>query len=428
MDATQTPSPDRVIALCQALVRTGSLSGEEAAVADIVEARARALDYDEVLRDELGSVIAVRRGQGSGPTVLMDAHMDTVPVTEPERWTRPPLSGEIVAGRLWGRGATDVKGSLAALLVAVGELPAGALDGTVVVSASVAEERMEGAALGRVLDLHPADRVVICEPTDLALGLGHKGRASLVVETAGVPAHTSCPQQGVNAVYRMVEAVPRLRRVALPRDEILGQGVMELVEISSAPFPGSSMVPYRCTARFDRRLVRGETAESVLGQTRAAVADLEGVSVRLHRSRLTCYTGSQLAEEVFHPCWVLPEDSDTAQLARRALREAGQKGRFFHAPYCTNGSCSGGEREIPTVIYGCSHIRDAHVVDEGLDVGQLLQARGGLLRVPRRDQAAQAQPGQGRGPGHGSRRSCRGGRGGGRRVIDRFAPGLTQGG
>ena len=110
MDDTQTPSPDRVIALCQALVRTGSLSGEEAAVADIVEARARALDFDEVLRDELVSVIAVRRGQATGPTVLMDARMDTVPITEPERWTRPPLSGEIVAGRLWGRGASDVKG------------------------------------------------------------------------------------------------------------------------------------------------------------------------------------------------------------------------------------------------------------------------------------------------------------------------------
>ena len=110
MDDTQTPSPDRVIKLCQALVRTESLSGEEAAVADLVETEARALDFDEVLRDELVSVIAVRRGQATGPTVLMDARMDTVPITEPERWTRPPLSGEIVAGRLWGRGASDVKG------------------------------------------------------------------------------------------------------------------------------------------------------------------------------------------------------------------------------------------------------------------------------------------------------------------------------
>lgn len=69
--------------------------------------------------------------------------------------------------------------------------------------------------------------------------------------------------------------------------------------------------------------------------------------MRRHRSQLTCYTGAQLVEEVVHPFWVLPEDSDTAQLARRTLREAGQGGRIFHTPHCTNGSC-GRNRQTDT--------------------------------------------------------------------------------
>ncbi len=383
MQNEATSSDLRLIELCQALVRTESLSGAEGDVADLVEAAARDLAFDEVLRDELGSVLAVRRGAGGGPTVVVDAHMDTVPVTEPEKWSRPPLSGARAEGRVWGRGATDIKGALAAALLAVGELPDDELGGDVVVSASVGEERIEGAALGRVLDRFPADRVVICEPTSLQIGLGHKGRTSLVVEAAGAPAHPSCPERGVNAVYRMVQAIPLLRRLQLPVDEALGPGVMELVEISSKPYPRSSMVPFACTARFDRRLAREETAETVLGQLRDALADVDGVTVRLHHNELRCYTGERLSEEVFHTGWVLPADSDLARRSSEALREAGQTGAFFHAPYGTNGSLSGGERGIPTIIYGCGHIRDAHIVDEGLDEDQLLGALRGYRALAR---------------------------------------------
>ena len=93
--------------------------------------------------------------------------------------------------------------------------------------------------------------------------------------------------------------------------------------------------------------------------------------------------GERLAEEVFHTGWVLPEDSDLARQASRALRDTGQTGAFFHAPYCTNGSCCAGERGIPSIIYGCGHIRDAHVVDEGLDEEQLLGALRGYRALAR---------------------------------------------
>jgi putative selenium metabolism hydrolase len=376
----------RTVTFCQELVRRESLSGEERAVADAVEREMTALGYDEVQRDELGNVVGVVRGARAAPReepgrvagpVLFDAHMDVVPATEPERWRFPPFSGERADGRVWGRGATDIKGSLAALVVGVGTLPRRDLAGTVVVAASVGEEKVEGLATTHILRRHPAAAVVICEPTDLKLGLGHKGRASLVVEAAGRAAHTSKPENGINAVYRLVEAVARIRGLPRRTDPALGPGLIELVEISSLPFPGSSMVPFRATARFDRRLVRGETLEGVLGELREALVGLEGLAVRPHRTELSCYTGLVLATQDFHAGWAIAPDSELARRSRQALEGAGLGGDFYHAPYCTNGASTAGELGLPTVIYGAGAIDAAHAVNESVGVDELLAAARG---------------------------------------------------
>lgn len=366
-----------VCALCQELVRCPSLSGDEAGVADIVEREMLMLGYDAVQRDALGSVIGVVKGALPGRTVLFDAHMDVVPATTPSAWRFPPFSGERAEGRIWGRGATDVKGSLAAALVAVGTLRRERLAGTLILAATVGEEMFEGLALERVLRERPADRVVICEPTDLRLGLGHKGRCALVLEAEGVAAHSSRPEEGVNAVYRIIEAIERIRALPPRRDELLGPGVTELVEIVSSPFPGTSMVPDRCAARFDRRLVRGETPASVLQEMEGAIAGLEGVTLRYHRPEMRCYTGMAFTPEDFHPAWALSSEGDMVRAAQRALASVGQAGAFCYAPFCSNGSASAGALGIPTLIYGAGHIGDAHRVDEPITVEALAGAYRG---------------------------------------------------
>lgn len=371
----------RVVELCQRFVRIESLSGREEKMAGAVEAAMAELGYDEIDRDECGSVVGTIRGTSEGRTVLFDAHMDTVDMGDPQRWTREPLGGDLADGRLWGRGATDIKGSLAAVLVAAGSLRREELAGTIRISASIAEEAMEGMALTQVLRRHPAECVVICEPTGLRLGLGHKGRASLVVEAEGKAAHTSNPERGINAVYRLVEAITALRALRPPTDEVLGPGIMELVEVCSEPFPGSSMVPYRALARFDRRIVRGETREGVLAELQQALHGHAGVTARYHRNELRCYTGRLASEEVFHPCWVIPEDADLVRAARAALTSAGQDAKIYHAPYCTNGSASAGELGVPSLVYGAGEIADAHVVDEGLDLQQLASVAQGYAAL-----------------------------------------------
>ena len=384
-----TGTEARTITLCQELVRLESLSGEERAASEAVEREMRALGYDEVRRDELGSVLGVVRGaraagaDAAPGALLFDAHLDVVPATEPETWRFPPFSGERAEGRVWGRGATDVKGSLAALVVALGTLPRGEIAGTFLVSASVGEEHIEGLAVGHVLAAHPVRAAIICEPTGLRLGLGHRGRASLVVQAAGRAAHTSRAENGINAVYRLTEAIARIRAMTPRTDALLGRGHIELVEVSSRPFPGSAMVPYEATARFDRRLVPGETRASLLAEMDEALAGLEGLSVRLHTGELRCYTGRSFTVEAFHPGWAVAADTPHAQRARQALEQAGLDRGAFYAPYSTNATETAGRRGISTLVYGAGDISAAHAVGESIEVAELLDAFRGYQALAR---------------------------------------------
>lgn len=366
-----------VLGLCQALVRIKSLSGREGALAELVIREMGLLGYDRVDCDTLGSVTGVVEGAQPGRTLLIDAHMDVVPVTTPQAWTHPPFSGEYADGMIWGRGSVDVKGSLAAAMVAVGALPRDRLAGQVVLAASVGEEMIEGAALRPILERYRPDAVVICEPTGLCLGLGHKGRAGIVVEAYGVAAHSSTPERGMNAIYRMLEAVERIRRIPPRRDPLLGSGVNELIEIISDPYPAPSMVPQGCRARFDRRLVRGETLQGVMDEMREALDGLDGVDVRYHLSTLETYTGCSLAVDDYHPAWAMDAESGIVQRALVGLAEAGQEPRTWLAPYCTNGATSAGEMGVPTLIYGAGEISRAHAVDEAVEACQLQAAYRG---------------------------------------------------
>ena len=341
-------------------------------MAALVAVRMRAMGFS-VETDAFGSVLGRRKGAQPGPTLILDAHLDTVPVTQ-AAWQHDPFGAEIAGGRLWGRGSADTKGSLSAMLCA-----AAALDdfpGTLIVSASVCEEDLTTAALAHVLDHHPADLVLVGEPTSLCLGTAQKGRAGLWVEATGRSAHSSRPELGDNAIYKMVEAVARLRALPLPSDPELGQGVCELIEIDSEPKPSPGMVPHLCTARLALRLLPGETAPSVLDRTRGALDGLEGVSVRVLDTSQRCYTGLAIAMPEFVPAWKNPDQALQARLLE-ALGTAA-----FAAPYTTNASAAAA-RGIPTFLLGPGSIEQAHTVDEWIALDQLTAAQAAYTAVIR---------------------------------------------
>jgi len=131
---------DRLIQFTQALVRRPSLSGEEGAVAQRVREEMEALGYDQVLVDDYGSVIGVIQGARPGKTLLFDGHIDTVGISPGAPWSHPPFGGDVVDGAIYGRGAADMKGAVAAMVHAAANVDRQALQGWIVVSASTLEE------------------------------------------------------------------------------------------------------------------------------------------------------------------------------------------------------------------------------------------------------------------------------------------------
>jgi len=364
---------NHVIALTRELVQAKSLPGQERDAALVCERWMRQLGYDEVYVDRYGSVVGTRRGVAAGKTIHFDGHLDVVPATSLEKWKHDPFGAEVSDGKMWGRGSSDMKGPLAAMICAGAFLPRENLNGTLRVSASVGEEEIEGPALAAILEEHSADFVIIGESSELKIGIGQKGRAGIQIETHGAPAHSSRPEDGVNAVYKMIEVIDRLRAIEPPTDPALTPGISELVEIISAPYPGTSMVPDGCRARIDRRLVRGETRESVLAGFCKAFEDMDGVEVRYLQVVLPCYTGEKIVMEDFHPAWVTPRESELVKAAERALAAVGLPVDYFASRYCANGSASAGEMSIPTLIFGPSTPSVAHTVDEYIEIDHLLR-------------------------------------------------------
>lgn len=384
---------DRLTALCRELLRRPSVSGAEGDAAAFLRQTMEALGYDQVTVDRYGSVLGCIRGSRPGRRVLLDGHIDTVPVADPALWRHDPFGGEVAEGRLYGRGASDMKGAVAAMVTAAADFAAETgrdFAGTVFVSCSVQEEQFEGVACREIRRAAEPDCVIIGEASGGTLKIGQRGRAEVVVETEGVSCHSSNPAEGVNAVYRMMELLPELRRLPPPSHPLLGQGILELTDILSDPYPGASVVPGRCRATFDRRLLPGETPESVLAQVEGAIArarsrvpDLRA-RASLAEGEGVCWTGETIRARRFFPAWVLPEDHALVRAARAGLESAGIDAPLSHYAFCTNGSSFCGEAGVPTVGFGPSLETLAHTVDEYIEVEQLaLACRGyaGILRA-----------------------------------------------
>ena len=247
---------EQILSFAQKLVRIKSLTGHEGDIARVVEQEMRALAYDDVWIDSLGNVIGII---GTGEKqLLLDSHMDTVDVVDEAEWTHAPFSGEISNGKLYGRGAVDMKGALAASIYAISiARDLGALEGKrVYVSASVMEEDYDGEALLRLLrDNHILpDYVVICEATDLQIGYGHRGRALIEVTVNGKSAHGSKPELGINPIYGIQCVIKRIQALS---ERLSGQhgehGSVAATNIRCVTASNNS-IPQSVSIILDRRL------------------------------------------------------------------------------------------------------------------------------------------------------------------------------
>ncbi|MGQ9768775.1 MAG: M20/M25/M40 family metallo-hydrolase, partial [Anaerolineae bacterium] len=160
-------SEQDLISFACSLIRTPSVSGDENAVVDVILREMRAVGFDAFWRDDAGSAVGVILGAEPGPTLLLCGHCDTVGIAAGVEWRHDPFGGEIEDGFIYGRGAADMKGALAAMIHAAGAADRSQLCGRVIVAATVMEENLEGAALKFIMDGIRPDFVVIGEATGL---------------------------------------------------------------------------------------------------------------------------------------------------------------------------------------------------------------------------------------------------------------------
>lgn len=365
----------------QNLIRARSVTTEEKAVVECLSVEMTRLGFNQVWVDEYGSVIGVVKGSQPGPTLLLDGHCDTVEAHAPD-WNHDPWGGEIENGRLYGRGAADMKGSLAAMIHAVGNLDRAELRGRVAVSATVSEEVAEGGAFKAVVEAMRPDFVVIGEATEFNLNRGGRGRAEIQVKTFGRSAHSSSPQVGRCAVTDMLLVIQAIHAKPAPVDPILGPGSIVLTDIISAPHPGYSVIPYRCDVTYDRRLLPADDRESLLGSINSlpGLDDIQYTATLATLEERT-YTGKLLQGEKFFPAWVFPETHPFVQSALRGLKSAGLNPQIGAYRFCTNAAYSAGVAGIPTVGFGIGREEDAHIVDESIAVADLLTAAKGYQNI-----------------------------------------------
>ncbi len=362
--------PGACTAFLKQLVQTPSLSGQEASVARLVASEMRTLGCCSVRTDRIGNVVG-RYGQPGGPTLLLNAHMDTVDVGDRNAWTRDPFGAEIDEGRLYGRGSADMKGALAAMIYGIGLLAEHQVElpGEVIMAAVVQEEPTEGMAMRVLVEEERIlpDWIILGEPTDLQLSRGQRGRMEMRATTLGRSCHASAPQQGENALSGTAKLIfgIELLNGGLMSDPVLGAGSIAVTQVTTVA--GSrNVIPDRCDMVIDRRLTLGETATRALAEVEATMRR-EGIrgQVRTGYFRSASYTGYEIEGQEVYPAWLLAEDHPLLSTLSSSLeRSLGRKPTVGVWAFSTDGTYTMGEAGIPTIGFGPGDDNLAHTADE----------------------------------------------------------------
>jgi putative selenium metabolism hydrolase len=380
---------EQLMNLCMKMIQTPSITGQEKELVTLLKREMTNLGFDSVTIDCMGNIIGKIQGTGKGKTILMDGHLDTVSIANRSSWSVEPFGAEVKDKKIYGRGASDMKGALAAMIYAAAQLKKeGRCPGDVYVSGTVYEEVAEGYSLGSVIDYTKPDVVIIGEATNLNLNIGQRGRAQIVLKTFGVPAHSANPKKGVNAVLHMMKLIEKIQQISLPVCPVLGSAELVLTDIISSPYPGASVIPEMCTATFDRRLLTGETKESVLAPIEQIIAELTEqdttfkAEVKIDTVTVDTYVKHKGIHESFVPAWLVERSSSLVSQSLHALHEIGlSNSEIGTYSFCTNGSMSAGVLNIPTLGFGPSYESQAHVVDEYIEIDQMTQACTGYMAL-----------------------------------------------
>jgi putative selenium metabolism hydrolase len=377
---------DEAVSFAQDLVRIPSVSLDEGPVAARIEAEMRKAGYQKVFRDDAGNVVGVMLGRNPEQTLLLNCHMDTVPVGKDEPWSDAPWSGAIKDGQLCGLGAADCKSGIAAqvyagLLLKRTMLP---LRGNLVVTASVAEENGRSVGLRHLLEHTLPDLnlkptfAVLGEPSNLGLYYGHEGWFELDIRVEA----TEYPraERAASAIYEQFAGE------AAAEDEDLQETAVHPPRLKAN---GGSHV---ATIRMARRLASADGVERVMKQvkqTATLAAQNVGsvdVDVAICEETHKLYNGKTTVVRHVTSAWETNPFNPLLVRAREALVAGGcqatpGKWKLGRLGMGTGGSVLVNDFGVPAIGYGPGNEEQAHAPNEHVSVANIHEAVYGTALI-----------------------------------------------
>ncbi|NLH39602.1 MAG: YgeY family selenium metabolism-linked hydrolase [Elusimicrobia bacterium] len=361
------------------IVRTQSFSTKEGKLIELIKKEMIKCKFDRIKIDTMGNILGFI---GNGKTkIMIDAHIDTVGIGDIKEWKIDPFKGIIKNNKILGRGATDQKLSMAAMVYAgkiIKELGLGK-DYTFIAVGSVQEEDCDGLCLMHIITKEKIkpDYVVLTEPTNLSVYRGHRGRMEIKVSVKGKSCHASAPERGDNAVVKVSSIVQEITELNnnLKNDDFLGKGTVAVTYIESKT-PSLNAVPDEATIYLDRRLTNGEDKKLAVSQIKNLPSVKKyNANVEILNYEATSWTGLDVAQEKYFPTWVLPEEHKLVQSGIKAAEIAlGKKPVVDKWVFSTNGVATAGRLKIPTIGFGPGNEIYAHTVNEQMPIDDLLKA------------------------------------------------------
>jgi putative selenium metabolism hydrolase len=369
-----------IIQFLRDIVAIPSMESQIGEVGNRIAEEMHKLGYDEVRFDEMGNIFG---RIGDGPKIIvMDSHIDTVGIGNPDDWAWDPFVGKVEDGVLYARGACDEKGSTPGMVYGLAiARDLGLLDGWTAYYFGNMEEWCDGIAPNTFVDVDPGvrpDYVVIGEPTRMQVYRGHKGRVEMQVVARGKSAHAASNHLGDNAIYKLLPVIAGVRDLEpqLGDHEFLGHGKITVSDMRVST-PSINAVPDEATLFIDRRLTFGEDKDAAIQQVRDLIpaADRDMVSVEELFYDEASYTGFHFPVDKYFPAWALEDAHALVQASQQVrsligLPEA-SSGKWN---FSTNGIYWMGKAGIPSIGFGPGDEVTAHTVNDSVSLADVVKA------------------------------------------------------
>lgn len=378
---------DDIVATASEMIRINSQSTQEGDMAAYTATKMRELGYDEVVTDTYGSVFGTIRGTGGGNSVTLNCHLDIVDEGDHSKWTHAPYSGDIADGRIWGRGASDTKGTFAIQLHTAAILKKEGLrpKGDIVVAGVICEENASFGSMMQSRDNYKlTDYAIVGEASENDIAIGSRGRFCVVVTVRGRSCHASVPHQGKNPFDFLAKFIPLLPTIEPSFDELFGPASMTPTAINSSE-KGTNIVPNEVELYMDYRMAGSDTQEIVLGKVQKLVDQcaMDGITVSLRALYfpLKTYTGYEGEGFQGSPPFTADADAAYIQICKKTLEDlTGRKIAVKPWPFATDTGYFSA-KGVKCLGYSPAEVKLCHTTQDSVDIDMMQESTAGYLAL-----------------------------------------------